>query len=88
MLSFVVACVLFGPLSIHCLTPHPPKVDRVLAERNISSRRSGRTEGEGGGLSGLEYLACWKELPLDQASWEAAEVGVGRGGWLCGSGWW
>jgi hypothetical protein len=24
--------------------------------------------------SGLEYLVSWKELPLDQASWEAEEV--------------
>lgn len=36
-------------------------------------------EGDAG-RSGVEYLVSWKELPLDQASWEAAEV---RGtGWL------
>lgn len=36
-------------------------------------------------LSGVEYLVCWRELGLDQASWEAEEVGcwfvcVGGGG--------
>lgn len=28
--------------------------------------------------SGLEYLVSWKDLPLDQASWEAEEVRAWR----------
>jgi hypothetical protein len=61
----------------------------VLAERQVSTRPSNRRqmrraaaaglEGEAD-RSGVEYLVSWKELPLDQASWEAAEV---RGAGCC-----
>jgi hypothetical protein len=51
----------------------------VLAERQVSTRSSNRQQmrraaAAGGERSGVEYLVSWKELPLDQATWEAEEV--------------
>jgi len=62
-----------------------PQVDKVLAERlvRVPTRRSSRVQHtaavaaadeDSDGRSGVEFLVSWRELPLDQASWEAAEV--------------
>jgi hypothetical protein len=61
------------------------QVDRVLAERVGNTRQSSRLRQRlvaaglcsGEERSGVEYLVSWKELPLDQATWEAQEVSKG-----------
>lgn len=62
----------------------------MLAERlvRVPTRRSSRVQhtpaaaaaadDETGGRSGVEFLVSWRELPFDQASWEAAEVSTLR----------
>jgi hypothetical protein len=58
------------------------QVDRVLAVRTVSAREITKAQQHmmAAGLmskeprSGVEYLVSWRELPLDQASWEAEEV--------------
>lgn len=59
--------------------------ERVVTTRRNSSRLHARHAAAAGMVgeqeaprSGLEYLVSWKELPLDQASWEAEEVRAWR----------
>ena len=58
----------------------PVQVDCVLAERQATSVTSnkGAAAAADGGLEdeGLQYLVSWKELPLEQASWESAGVSI------------
>lgn len=67
---------------------------RKQRARQVQSAAAGAAAGDddqaaaaaaaGGKVSGLEYLVSWKELPLEQASWEAVEVCVVAAGFWCG----
>jgi hypothetical protein len=58
------------------------QVDVILAQRVVRglSRSADCPEEH------HEYLVTWKELPLEQATWETAAVSGGGGGPACGAG--
>lgn len=73
---FIMSCQLICAVGVMLMVAHlcapvcgSPQVDAVLAQRAVRSlARSADTPEE------MEYLVAWKELPLEQATWETAAV--------------